>query len=138
MYSSKTRIRVRYAETDQMAVVHHANYYIYFEEAREDFIAGAGIRYNDLEGLGIMMPLIETHCKYYIGAKYDDVLIVETSMEELSAVKVVLQYIVTKESDNTLIAKGRTVQAFVSKDSFRILNLKKRYLELWVKLEKLY
>ena len=137
MYSSKTRIRVRYAETDQMAVVHHANYYIYFEEAREDFIAGAGIRYNDLEGLGIMMPLIETHCKYYIGAKYDDVLIVETSMEELSAVKVVLQYIVTKESDNTLIAKGRTVQAFVSKDSFRILNLKKRYLELWVKLETL-
>jgi acyl-CoA thioester hydrolase len=137
MYSSKTKIRVRYAETDQMSVVHHANYYVYFEEAREDFIAGAGIRYNDMEKSGIMMPLIETHCKYYVGAKYDDTLIVETSMEELSAVKVVLQYVVTKESDGSLIAKGKTVQAFVNKDSFKILNLKKSYFDLWLKLETL-
>ena len=137
MYSSKTKIRVRYAETDQMGVVHHANYYIYFEEAREDFIVGAGIRYKDMERLGIMMPLIETHCKYYIGAKYDDILIVETSLEQLSAVKVVLHYTVTKESDDSLIAKGKTVQAFVSKDSFKILNLKKNHFELWLKLETL-
>lgn len=137
MYKSTSKIRVRYAETDQMGIVHHANYYIYFESAREDFIAGAGIRYKDMEDQGIMMPLAETQCRYFVGAKYDDVIVVETTMEELSAVKVILQYKVIREEDGMLLAKGKTVQPFVDKESFKIVNLKKSYQELWSKLEKL-
>lgn len=137
MYSSTSKVRVRYAETDQMGIVYHANYYMYFEDAREDFISGAGIRYKFLEDNGIMMPLAETQCKYYVGAKYDDILTIETTMEELSAVKVVLQYKVTREKDNVLIAKGKTVQPFVDKKSFKIVNLKKNYPDIWEKLDNL-
>lgn len=137
MYKSATKITVRYAETDQMGIVHHSNYYVYFETAREDFIAGASIRYKDMEDLGVMMPLVETQCRYFEGAKYADVIIVETYLEELSPAKVALNYDVIRESDGKLLAKGKTIQAFVSSESFRIVNLKRKYPELWDKLETL-
>lgn len=137
MYKSTTKIRVRYAETDQMGIVHHSNYYVYFEEAREDFIAGAEIRYKDMEDAGVMMPLVETQCRYLEGAKYDDMLIVETSLEALSPIKVVLQYKVIREIDNRILAKGKTTQTFVDKNIFKIINLKDKHPELWNKLEML-
>jgi acyl-CoA thioester hydrolase len=137
VYKSNTKIKVRYAETDQMGIVHHSNYYVYFETAREDFILEAGIRYKDMEDAGVMMPLIETQCKYHEGAKYADLLIVETTMEELSPVKVVLKYSVIREADRKLIATGKTIQAFVDKSSFKILNLKKVFPDIWTKFEKL-
>jgi acyl-CoA thioester hydrolase len=134
MYKSSTKIIVRYAETDQMGIVHHANYYVYFEAAREDFILGSGIRYIDMEDQGVMMPLAETECRYYEGAKYADVLIVETTLEELSPVKVVLQYDVIRERDGKLLARGKTVQTFVDKNTFKIINLKKKHPDIWEKL----
>lgn len=137
MYKSNTKLKVRYAETDQMGIVHHSNYYVYFEAAREDFIIGAGISYREMEEQGIMMPLVETQCKYYEGAKYADMIIIETYTEELTPIKVALQYNVIRESDGKLLAKGKTVQAFVDKDSFKIINLKKKYVDIWSKLEVL-
>jgi len=137
MYKSTTSITVRYAETDQMGIVHHSNYYVYFEAAREDFIAGALIRYKDMEEAGVMMPLVETQCKYYEGAKYADKLIVETILEELSPAKVALEYNVIREADGKVLAKGKTIQVFVDKNTFKIVNLKKKYAELWARLEKL-
>ncbi len=137
MYKSITKLKVRYAETDQMGVVHHAAYYVYFEAAREDFIEGAGIRYVDMERQGVMMPLAETQCKYFEGARYGDTLIVETTLEELTPVKVVLQYDVLREGDGKLLARGKTVQPFVESSNFRITNLKKKYPEIWEKLESL-
>lgn len=137
MYKSDTKIRVRYAETDQMGVVHHPNYYVYFEAAREDFIAGADIRYRDMEEAGVMMPLVETQCRYIEGAKYDDMLIIETSLEKLTPIKVVLKYNVIREADKKIIARGKTTQAFVDKNSFRIINLKEKYTNFWEGLERL-
>ena len=137
MYKSDTKIKVRYAETDQMAIVHHANYYVYFETAREDFILGTGMKYRDMEDIGIMMPLAETQCKYREGAKYADLLIVETSMLNLSPVKVELEYNVIRQTDRKLLATGRTVQTFVDKSSFKIINLKKLFPDIWNKFEKL-
>jgi acyl-CoA thioester hydrolase len=137
MYTSTTKLKVRYAETDQMGIVHHSNYYVYFEAAREDFILGSGISYKEMEDLGIMMPLVETQCKYSEGAKYADKLIIETRLEELSPIKVALQYAVIREEDGKQLAKGKTVQAFVDKETFKVLNLKRRFPELWEKLEGL-
>lgn len=137
MYKSTTKLKVRYAETDQMKVVHHSNYYVYFETAREDFIMGSGISYKDIEDIGIMMPLIETQCKYIEGAKYADELIIETTLEEISPIKIVLQYKVIREKDNKIISKGRTVQAFVNKENFKVLNIKRKNPELWDKIEKI-
>lgn len=137
MYKSITKLKVRYAETDQMEVVHHSNYYVYFETAREDFIMGSGISYKDIEDIGIMMPLIETQCKYFEGAKYADDLIIETTLEEISPIKIALQYKVIREKDSKIISKGRTVQAFVNKENFKVLNIKRKNPELWDKIEKL-
>jgi acyl-CoA thioester hydrolase len=137
MYKSNTELKVRYAETDQMGVVHHSNYYVYFEAAREDFIEGAGIRYVEMEEVGVMMPLVETACKYYEGAKYADVLHIQTCLVELSAVKVVLTYDVIRKTDGKVLAKGRTVQTFVDKEKFKIINIKKTHPDIWCKLEQL-
>jgi acyl-CoA thioester hydrolase len=137
MYTSITKLKVRYAETDQMGIVHHSNYYVYFEAAREDFILGSGISYKDVEEAGIMMPLVETHCKYSEGAKYADELIIETSLEELSPIKVAFQYKVIREVDGKQLAKGSTVQAFVDKETFKVLNLKRKFPEIFEKLEML-
>lgn len=137
MTKSLTTLRVRYAETDQMAVVHHSKYYVYFETAREDFIDLAKISYKDMEAQGVMMPIIETNCKYFEGAKYADILIIETILEEITPIKAVFQYNVIRESDNKLLAKGRTIQAFVDKESFKIVNLKKKYPQFWSKFEAL-
>lgn len=138
MYKSNTEITVRYAETDQMGIVHHSNYYIYFEAAREDFIAGAGISYKDMENQGILMPLIETQCKYIEGAKYADKLNIETTVEELSPAKVTLQYTVIRKADKKVLSKGKTVQVFVDRNNFRIINLKRKYPDIWAKLTNLY
>jgi acyl-CoA thioester hydrolase len=90
-----------------------------------------------MEDKGIMMPLVETQCRYSEGAKYADKLIIETTLEELSPAKVTLQYNVIRESDGKLLSKGKTVQAFVDGSNFRIINLKRKHPEIWDKLEGL-
>lgn len=137
MFKTITNIKVRYAETDKMGIVYHSNYYIYFEVAREDFIKAAGIEYKDMEDMGIMMPLVETRCKYHEGAKYADDLTIETSLKELSPIKVVLKYSVIRKYDDKIIAEGETTQAFVDKNSFKIVNLSKKYTDIWSKIKAL-
>ena len=83
MFSSVTQIRVRYAETDQMGVVYHSNYFYYFESSRAESIRQLGYTYVDMEKMGIIMPVIEVHCKYLKPARYDDLLTVKTILKEL-------------------------------------------------------
>ncbi len=130
---SLTRIKVRYAETDAMAIVHHANYYIYFEVAREDLIKEFGISYREIEESGLMMPLIETQCRYMDAAKYDDDLIVEASIDEITSIKVKIKYLVRRESDNKILAKGSTLQTFVDSKTFKIISLEKTNIDVWNK-----
>lgn len=136
LFISKSRIKVRYVETDQMGIVHHSNYYAYFEVGRGDFIQECGISYNDMENMGVVMPLVDSYCKYIEGAKYDENLIIETYIEKLSPVKVIFNYNVVRERDKKTISKGKTTLAFVNK-SFKIINLKKLYPEIWDKMQKL-
>ncbi|AAK78252.1 MULTISPECIES: acyl-CoA thioesterase [Clostridium] len=137
MNKAITRIKVRYAETDKMGIVYHANYYVYFEAAREDLIEGAGIKYSDMEDIGIMMPLVETKCKYHEGAKYGDYILVETTLGKLSPIKVEINYRVLRESDGKLLAEGQTTQVFVDAQNFKIIKLMKSYPEVWEKLQKI-
>ncbi|MBU3109822.1 acyl-CoA thioesterase [Clostridium gasigenes] len=130
---SLTRIKVRYAETDAMAIVHHANYYIYFEVAREDLIKEFGISYREIEESGLMMPLIETQCRYMDAAKYDDDLIVEASIDEITSIKVKIKYLVRREVDNKILAKGSTLQTFVDSKTFKIISLEKTNIDVWNK-----
>ncbi|WP_409069610.1 acyl-CoA thioesterase [Clostridium sp. FAM 1755] len=137
MYINRTETTVRYVETDQMGVVHHSNYYPWFEIGRTEFTKATGMKYTDIENIGVMMPLTESYCKYIKPAKYEDEIIIETSIEKLTPVKIIFSYKIIKKENNELLAKGNTAQAFVDKNNFRVMNLKQCNEELWNKLMEL-
>ncbi|HXD76579.1 MAG TPA: thioesterase family protein [Puia sp.] len=85
MFTSETRIRVRYAETDQMNVVYHGNYSQYFEVGRVESMRQLGLSYKDIEASGIVMPVIEWTAKFIRPAHYDDLLTVRTSIRKWPA-----------------------------------------------------
>ncbi|MGH4118793.1 acyl-CoA thioesterase [Clostridium sp.] len=136
MYISENTLVVRYAETDKMSIVYHSNYLVYFEVGRTEFIKKIGMSYSDMEKIGIMMPVLESNCKYIQGARYDDKLIIKTWIEELTPVKVIFNYLVVREKDGIEITKGSTKHAFVDND-FKIVNLKKKHPDTFEKLKLL-
>ena len=136
VYINEAKITVRYVETDKMGIVHHSNYYAWFEVGRTEFIKHCGMGYGDMEASKVMMPLIETHCKYIEGAKYEDEVNIETCIEEMNGAKVIFNYTVIRDCDKKVLAKGSTVHAFVNEE-FRIINLKKKRPEIWEKLQLL-
>ncbi|MGJ0908994.1 acyl-CoA thioesterase [Clostridium botulinum] len=138
MYINRAETTVRYVETDQMGVVHHSNYYPWFEIGRTEFTKATGMKYTDIENIGVMMPLTESYCKYMKPAKYEDEIIIETSIEKLTPVKIIFSYKIIKKENNELLAKGSTTQAFVDKNNFRVINLKQCNEELWNKFMELY
>jgi acyl-CoA thioester hydrolase len=83
MFTSQVQIRVRYAETDQMGVVYHGNYFAYFESARAEAIRELGVTYSDMEKAGVIMPVVDVHCRYVRPAKYDELLTIKTMLKEL-------------------------------------------------------
>ena len=83
MLETETQVRVRYAETDQMNVVYHGNYAQYFEVARAECIRGFGFTYKEMEGLGVMMPIVDLQIKFLRPAHYDDLLTIKTCLREL-------------------------------------------------------
>jgi acyl-CoA thioester hydrolase len=102
-------IRVRYAETDKMGVVYHANYFIWFEVGRCELLRAVGKSYRDLEAEGIRLPVIEAHCEYKSPALYDDELVVKTRGKLLSSARVEFMYEISRPADGILNAVGRTV-----------------------------
>ncbi|GIM28800.1 thioesterase [Clostridium polyendosporum] len=137
MYINETKLKVRYVETDQMGIVHHSNYYAWFEVGRTEFIKESGISYKEMEAHNVLMPLVESRCKYIIGANYEDIVIIKTWIEELNGAKAVFSYEVIREEDNAQLAKGSTTHAFVNKE-FKIINLKRKNPEIWSSIEKLF
>ncbi|HYF94726.1 MAG TPA: thioesterase family protein [Symbiobacteriaceae bacterium] len=105
-------IRVRYADTDAMGVVYHANYLVWFEVGRGDFMREVGIPYTEFEKRGIFVPVIEAHLHYKASGRYDEVLTVETTVAELSAAKVKFGYRIMRDAD--LLCEGYTVHGFVA------------------------
>jgi len=83
MYTFDTTLRVRYAETDQMGVVYHGNFFQYFEVARAEAIRTLGFTYSDMEKSGVIMPVIEVQCRYLRPALYDDLLTIRVILKEL-------------------------------------------------------
>jgi acyl-CoA thioester hydrolase len=106
-------IRVRYAETDKMGVVYHANYFMWFEIGRCELLRAIGRSYRQMEAEGIGLPVIEAHCEYKSPARYDDELQVKTTGRLLSPARVEFAYEIVRPCDGTVTATGRTVHAAV-------------------------
>ena len=105
MFTSKTTIRVRYAETDQMGVVYHGNYAQYLEVARTDALRQVGLSYKSFEDSGIRMPVLNLQCKYLKSAYYDDELTIITTIKELPRVRIHFYYEIYNPN-NELITKA--------------------------------
>ncbi len=131
---SQTRILVRYAETDQMGIAHHANYPIWFEAARTDFIKLLGYTYSEMERMGVMLPLAELTCRYLRPSHYEDELIVETRLIRLTPGRIVFGYRVLKDGEEPPICTGTTTHAWTGRD-LKPMNLKKNYPALYESLQ---
>lgn len=111
MIEHKSQIRVRYADTDMMGVVYHANYAIYFEVARTEMFREIDMPYAEMENNGIRLPVVDLHCKYFRPAKYDDLLTVTATMRELPGVRIKFDYLVENQNGEKL-CEGDTTLVF--------------------------
>jgi len=103
-------VRVRYAETDQMGVVYHANFFIWFEVGRVELIRALGIEYKRMEVEDdCHIVVADAHCRYHQSARYDEVLRIRTRIKESRNRMIKFFYEVFRDSDNTLLATGTTM-----------------------------
>jgi acyl-CoA thioester hydrolase len=123
MFSFDTTLRVRYAETDQMAVVYHGNYFEYFEYARTESIRQLGATYNELEKSGTSMPIREVQARYLKPARYDEMITIRTILKELPrAHKIEFHHEVYNEK-NELLVTGRVVLVFIDMKSQKLTTI---------------
>jgi acyl-CoA thioester hydrolase len=117
MDSVETRVRVRYAETDQMGVVYHANFLIWMEVGRVEYWRAAGLRYRDMEkDDGILLVVAEVNCRYLSPAVYDEEVIIRTSIAEASPRMIRFEYELLAAEDGRRLATGYTKHVFCGPD----------------------
>jgi acyl-CoA thioester hydrolase len=112
--SHETTVRVRYAETDRMGLLHHANYFVLFEIGRTELLRARGLSYRELEDAGHLLVIIDLGCKFKKPAYYDDLLTIRTTVVRVTHVKIVHKYEVLR--DGAQLAEGHSTLACVDRD----------------------
>lgn len=130
MIKTKSEIRVRYAETDKMGIVHHSRYLEWFEVARTDLMREIGMPYAKCEELGISMPLLEAFCKFFKPSLYDEILTIEAKVEKMPRASIILRYTIFRDGEK--LTEGFTKHAFVNSD-LKPVRLPKFLKEIFVK-----
>ncbi len=125
MLVSKKEIEVRYAETDQMGVVYHANYLVWMELGRTKLISDLGFNYAEIETQGIISPVIDLSISYKKSAKYGDLISIHTWIKEYNGLRIKYEYEI-KQND-TVLAIGISEHVCVRKDNFRPISIKKHF-----------
>jgi acyl-CoA thioester hydrolase len=129
MLSSVTKIRVRYADTDQMKFVYYSKYLEYFEQGRSDLLREVGMPYPQIEEMGYYLPVVESYVKYHQPARYDDLLEVNTVLREVPVVLVRIEYQVLRPDDSANIAEGHTVHCVVDAATGKPVRAPKAFVE---------
>ncbi len=112
----KTQIRVRYNETDSMRYLYHGNYASYYHASRTELLRKVGLSDRELECQGIILPIIDMKVKYLNPAFYDDLLIVKTTLNKMTACKLIFHYEITNQKEE-IINRGETTLAYVNKST---------------------
>ena len=112
--SGEITIRVRYAETDRMGLLHHANYLVYFEQGRTELLRERGKTYRDLEDQGYLLVLVKVEVRYRQPARYDDLLTLRTIVTRVTPVRIEHRYEVRR--DGQLLAEGSSTLACVDRE----------------------
>jgi acyl-CoA thioester hydrolase len=108
-------VRVRYADSDQMGVAYYANYLVWFEVGRTEWLRARGYAYRSLESEGVFLPVTEAACRYLAPSRYDDLVWIVTRVGKLGRTIVRFDYRILKE-DGTLAAEGHTEHCFLSRE----------------------
>jgi acyl-CoA thioester hydrolase len=117
MDTVESRVRVRYAETDQMGVVYHANYLVWMEVGRVEYWRAAGLRYRDMEREdGVLLVVAEANCRYRAPALYDEEVIIRTRIGEANARMIRFEYEMVAAEDLRILATGQTKHVFCGRD----------------------
>lgn len=113
----QVEIRVRYSDTDQMGVVYYANYFTWLEIARTEFLRSKGISYQRIENeKQLALPVVEAYCKYKFPAKYDDVVVIKTSISKMMNTKLRFDYKLINKETEQLLATAFSVHVFIDKE----------------------
>jgi acyl-CoA thioester hydrolase len=125
------RVRVRYAETDQMGIVYHANYLVWFEVGRVELMRQIGLDYKNMErDEGAMVAVVEVTARYKAPARYDDELIIRTRVSSAKLAILKFKYEILRAADEILLCEGETIHLVVGRDMKR-RSLPQRYVELF-------
>jgi acyl-CoA thioester hydrolase len=124
----ETRLRVRYAETDQMGVVYHANHLIWFEVGRVELMREMGFSYRDMEREeGRFIAVAEVQCRYRAPVYYDEEVVVRTRLKKVRESVVIFTYELVRADDRTLLAEGETTH-IVTDSTMKLATLPEKYL----------
>ena len=128
---NETRVRVRYAETDQMGVVYHSNHLIWFEVGRVELMRQLGFNYRDMEREdGCFIAVAEARCRYRAPIFYDDEVMVRTSLKNVRESVIHFGYELLRAGNGTLLAEGETTH-IVTDSSFKVVALPEKYLTVF-------
>lgn len=120
----------QYYETDQMGVIHHSNYIRWFEEARVDLMDKMGFSYEECEKQGILIPVLEVHCKYHTPVKFGQTVVIKPRVKKISFAKLIIGYEVVDANTNELRVSGETVHCFVN-EKFKPIALMRECKQLY-------
>ena len=124
----ETKLRVRYAETDQMGVVYHSNYIIWFEVGRVEMLRELGFTYRDMEqNDGTGLAVVDVRCRYKAPARYDDLLCIRTRLLNVRGSLVHFGYEIVRDNDGALLAEGETTHLVIDGE-MRRSSLHEKYL----------
>ncbi len=126
--------KVQYYETDQMGVVHHANYIHWFEEARLDFLEQLGLPYPMMEAKGYLSPVLSIQCDYKLSAHFGEIVEIRPVIAEFGNVRFCYRYQVLNHETGALLAAGETTHCFIDREG-RVLPLKRKDPALFAALK---
>lgn len=134
-FTHKTKVRVRYGETDQMGYCYYGNYAQYLEIGRVEALRNVGMSYKEMEEKGIMLPVSEFQVKYLYPAKYDDELTIESKITSIKGSRMFFEHEI-KNEEGRLISTSKITLAFVSKETMRPILPPESFLNLILHHEK--
>ena len=127
----EVKIRVRYAETDQMGVVYHANYFVWFEVGRVEFLRAMGFSYREMEeNDACFIAVVDARCRYKAPAHYDDEITVRTSLKNVRESFIHFGYELVRVSDGALLAEGETMHVVTDAEMKR-RTIPEKYMQLF-------
>jgi acyl-CoA thioester hydrolase len=128
---NETRLRVRYAETDQMGVVYHSNHFVWFEVGRVELLRQLGFSYRDMESKdGCFIAVAEAKCRYRAPARYDEEILVRTQLLNVRDSVIHFGYELRRAADGALLAEGETTHIVTDPD-LKIAVLPEKYLKVF-------